>query len=125
MADLILRSPRRVWVARGIAIFADLLQLGLLPLFVEGALSPFDAVLDLVVAAILTSLVGWHWAFLPSFLAEITPGLDLVPSWTIAVFLATRGYGARETPSSGRVIDVERIPDPPDATATDVSKPHR
>jgi hypothetical protein len=36
-------------------------------------------------------LVGWHWAFLPSFVAELVPGLDIFPSWTAAVWFATRG----------------------------------
>src|SRR4029453_14403993 len=36
-------------------------------------------------------LLGWHWAFLPAFLTELVPFVDLVPTWTIAVFLATRG----------------------------------
>ena len=35
------------------------------PLFAEGALSPADEVLDLVVAAVLVRLLGWHWEFLP------------------------------------------------------------
>ena len=73
---------------------ADLIQIGLVPLFIEGGLSPFDAVLDVLMAGILTLLVGWHWAFLPAFVAELVPGFDLVPSWTLAVLLATRGQAA-------------------------------
>ena len=30
-------------------------------------------------------LLGWHWEFLPSFLAKLVPGVDLVPFWTLAV----------------------------------------
>jgi hypothetical protein len=55
------------------------------PLFAEGALSPADDVLDLAVAAVLVNLLGWHWEFLPAFLAELVPGVDLVPFWTLAV----------------------------------------
>jgi hypothetical protein len=68
-----------------LAIVADAVQLFLLPLFVEGALSPADDVLDLGVGAIMVHLLGWHWEFLPSFLAKLVPGVDLVPFWTIAV----------------------------------------
>jgi hypothetical protein len=68
-----------------LAIVADALQLILLPLFVEGALSPADDVLDLGVGAMMIHLLGWHWEFLPSFLAKLVPGVDLVPFWTIAV----------------------------------------
>lgn len=68
-----------------LAIVADALQLFLLPWFVEGAISPLDDVLDIGVAALMVHLLGWHWEFLPSFLAKLVPGVDLVPFWTIAV----------------------------------------
>jgi len=83
-----LKSPelRLAWL---VAVAADALQIAGLPLFVEGALSPADTVLDLVVAAILIRLLGWHWAFLPSLAAELVPGLDLFPTWTAAVLYVT------------------------------------
>lgn len=81
-------NPRRT--ALGIAMFADALQIVLFPLFGEGALSPANDLLDIAVAWTLTRLLGWHWAFLPSFLAELVPGLDLVPTWTVAVLIANR-----------------------------------
>src|SRR5579863_4713227 len=68
-----------------VAIAADALQLFLIPLFVEGALSPADDVLDLGIGMILIHLLGWHWEFVPSFLAKLVPGVDLVPLWTLAV----------------------------------------
>jgi hypothetical protein len=76
--------------ALGVALFADALQIVLFPLFGEGALSPANDLLDIAVAWVLTRLLGWHWAFIPSFLAELVPGLDLVPTWTIAVLIVTR-----------------------------------
>lgn len=81
-------NPRRT--ALGIAMFADALQIVLFPLFGEGALSPFNDLLDLAVAGVLTRLLGWHWAFLPAFVTELVPGLDLVPTWTLAVLIVTR-----------------------------------
>jgi hypothetical protein len=68
-----------------LAIVADLLQLIVFPLFVEGAMSPADDALDVGVAAVLSYLLGWHWEFLPSFLTKLVPGADLVPCWTLAV----------------------------------------
>ena len=68
-----------------LAIIADALQIIVLPLFVEGAISPADDVLDLGIGAVLISLLGWHWEFLPAFAAELVPGVDLVPFWTFAV----------------------------------------
>src|SRR5579864_2893863 len=68
-----------------LAIVADALQLVVFPVFVGGALSPADDVLDLGIGAMMVHLLGWHWEFLPSFLAKLVPGVDLVPFWTIAV----------------------------------------
>ncbi len=83
--------PRPRALALGIAIAADVLQWVLWPLFMGGAVSLVDDVVDLGVAAAMIRLLGWHWAFLPAFVAEVIPGVDLVPSWTLAVWLATRG----------------------------------
>ncbi|MGP0021268.1 MAG: hypothetical protein ACLPHP_22050 [Candidatus Sulfotelmatobacter sp.] len=71
--------------AMALAIVADALQLLVFPLFVEGAMSPADDLLDLGVGAAMVRLLGWHWEFLPSFLAKLVPGVDLVPFWTLAV----------------------------------------
>jgi len=83
-------TPGRVAAARVIAIAADVVQIGLFPLFSAGGVSPFDTALDVVVAGALSWLVGWHWAFLPSFAAEIVPFVDLIPTWTAAVLIVTR-----------------------------------
>src|SRR3954463_6648342 len=87
--------------AMALAILADALQLAVFPLFVEGALSPAEDVLDLGVAALMTHLLGWHWEFLPSFFAKLVPGIDLVPFWTIAVVSVWRK--ARNAAVSGEV----------------------
>lgn len=84
---------RRVLAARGIAIAADLLQIGLLPLLAPGAISPAADAVDFGVAALLVALLGWHVAFLPSFLIELIPMVDLFPTWTAAVFFVTRKRG--------------------------------
>jgi len=68
-----------------LAIIADALQLAVFPLFVEGAESPADDILDLGVGAALVYLLGWHWEFMPSFVAKLLPGVDLIPFWTMAV----------------------------------------
>jgi len=68
-----------------VALAADALQIVLMPMVVEGALSPADDLLDFGVAAVMVRLLGWHWEFLPSFFAKLVPGVDMVPFWTIAV----------------------------------------
>jgi hypothetical protein len=99
-------SRARVWTARCLAIAADLLQIVLFPLFLPGAASPWSDALDLAVAGSMTFLLGWHWAFLPSLVAEVVPGLDLVPTWTAAAFFVTRGSGrvAREGAIEAQVV---------------------
>jgi hypothetical protein len=68
-----------------LAIIADALQIVVFPLFVEGAASPADDILDFIVGGTLAYLFGWHWEFLPSFIGKLVPGVDLVPLWTLAV----------------------------------------
>ena len=75
----------RMRAALLLAIIADLVQIIVFPLFIEGAASPADDFLDLGLAGVFSYLLGWHWEFLPSFLGKLTPALDLVPLWTLAV----------------------------------------
>ena len=99
----------RLKTALVLAVGADALQLFVMPLFSEGALSPADDVLDLVVAAILVRLLGWHWEFLPAFAAELLPGVDLVPCWTLAVANVYRKWKASitEPAKDARIIEGE------------------
>jgi len=80
---------RLAWL---VAMAADAIQIVGFPIFVEGAISPADSVLDLVVGFVLIRLLGWHWAFLPSLAAELIPGMDLFPTWTAAVWYVTRQH---------------------------------
>jgi hypothetical protein len=84
----LVRSPelRAAWF---VAVAADTIQIVVLPLFAYGGLSPADTLVDVAVAFALYSLLGWHWAFLPSLIAELIPGLDLFPTWTAAVGYVT------------------------------------
>ena len=68
-----------------VAIAADVLEMIVFPLFVEGFESPVEDLLDIGVGAVLSYLLGWHWEFAPSFLAKLVPGVDLIPLWTMAV----------------------------------------
>jgi hypothetical protein len=92
---------RRVRAARIIAVAADLLQIALFPVFVPGAVAPWNDALDVVVAAALVWLLGWNWAFVPSFVAELVPAFDLVPTWTMAVLFATRQKNPESLPRDG------------------------
>lgn len=82
-------------VAWAVAIVTDVVQWMVFPFFLSPMGWPVDGVLDVVVAGVLIKLLGWHWAFLPGFVMELIPGVDMVPTWTVAVFLATRGRRKR------------------------------
>ena len=61
----------------------------------------------MTVMVALIRLIGWHWEFLPSFVAELVPGLDLVPFWTLPAVNVYRKW--RRLEGAVRVIDVEPI----------------
>src|SRR5213594_2696707 len=75
-----------------LAMAADALQIFVFPLFAPGAFSPADDLLDIAVAAVLVHLLGWYWEFLPAFAAELVPGVDLVPFWTLSVLNVYRKW---------------------------------
>src|SRR5262249_41860492 len=103
-------TPSRVRLARWIAVGVDFLQIIVFPAFAPGIASPWDAALALATAFAMYARVGWHWAFLPSCAAELVPGLDLVPTWTAAVFFATRGKSsAPPVPAAPPPIDTEVV----------------
>lgn len=84
-------SPGRRRIALAVALAADAIQWVAFPVFLWGAPSPWNDALDVIVAIVMVRLVGFHWAFVPTFVAELIPFVDLVPSWTVAVWIATRG----------------------------------
>jgi hypothetical protein len=114
MAPLL--TPRRILVARVIAVAVDLAQFALLP----AELTPLNNFVDVATGLAMLVLVGWHWAFLPTFLAELVPFVDLVPSWTLAVVFATRG---RNTPAAPGAPPPPQLPPqlPPPGQARDAS----
>lgn len=103
-------AQRRVLAARIIAVMADAIQIGLLPLFAGGAPEVVDAVLDVAVMVAMVTLLGWHWAFLPTFLVELGPGVDLAPTWTLAVLFVTRRAGWRGAPSPSPPTEPPLLP---------------
>src|ERR1019366_3470565 len=84
-----LKAPehRLAWAG---PIAADALQIAAFPFFVEGAMSPADSVLDLIVAFVMIRLLGWHWAFLPTAAAKLIPAADLFPPGPAALCFVPR-----------------------------------
>ncbi len=93
-------SPLRLKAAWVVAVGMDALQMLLFPATIEGGFSPVADGLDFVAMALLWALVGWHWTFLPSVIVKVIPVMDLAPTWTIAIAIATRGLNS-QPPSSG------------------------
>lgn len=89
-------SKTRIRLAWGIALAVDAIQV---PADLGGPAGWFlGAGLDLLTMIVMWALVGFHWAFLPSFVTEAVPWLNLAPLWTLAVALATRGRGPDALP---------------------------
>jgi hypothetical protein len=76
------RAPKltrpRIILALGLAVFADGLQLLLGPL---GWAFP-DQAIDCVTMVLISWVVGFHILLLPSFVIELVPVLEDLPTWT-------------------------------------------
>jgi hypothetical protein len=98
-------TKKRMWAAIAIAMVADALQIGLGPLGLAGV----DQGIDLVAALLTIALLGFHPLLLPTFLIELIPVADLLPTWTgcVVLVIAMR--------KKSRVIDVPSkvIEEPP------------
>jgi hypothetical protein len=98
-------TRRRLAAAVALALVADLLDLA-----VTGAedfslglgLVPGEAIsagLDVVVMALMTRLLGFHWLFLPSFLLELVPEVEALPTWLGCVGLVAWQRRRAERPA--------------------------
>ena len=86
MANLVrvpVLTPRRIWAAFIVAIVIDTLQVVLGPL----GWAFLDQGLDLVAMLPTIGLIGFHPLLLPSFLLELLPVFDMLPTWTACVAL--------------------------------------
>jgi hypothetical protein len=99
-------SKTRIRVAWAIALAVDAIQLATAPAELGGPPVWFmEGAVDLVTMGVLWFVVGFHWAFLPSFVTKLLPFVDLAPTWTLAVFLATRGRGEVDLPLPPRMLN--------------------
>jgi hypothetical protein len=72
-----------------VALAVDALQIGFAA-STAGLSMLVDKALDVIAAAVLWRLLGWHWALVPSFVFELLPVAELAPTWTAAVWYMTR-----------------------------------
>ena len=74
-------SPRRLWLALVVALIADLVQ----PVEIIPVVAIVTTPLDILVAVILSLIVGLQSWIAVAFVAELIPGLGVFPFWTFAV----------------------------------------
>jgi hypothetical protein len=79
---------KRAKIAFRIALGVDALQIVVFPLLFPG--TPWNNVLDVLTGIFMVAMLGWHVAFLPTFVTELIPFVDLFPTWTVAVLFITR-----------------------------------
>ena len=76
-------TPVRIAAAFGLAVVVDGVQLLLGPL----GWSMIDEILDVAAMVTMSWLLGFHPLLLPTFLIEIFPVADVLPTWTACVAL--------------------------------------
>ena len=98
-------TRRRIWLAFAVAIMADGVQLLLGPL----GWTFFDEAIDVMAMVVLSMLVGFHPLFLPTFVVEFIPVIDMLPTWTGCLAVVVGLRRKRQPPSSvppANVIDI-------------------
>jgi hypothetical protein len=99
-------TPARIRSAYGVAIIADAMQMMLGPL---GWLAA-DQVIDAVAGLVTWRILGFHPLLLPTFVVEILPVVDMLPTWTGCVALVVAHRKKQQAvlvPHDGKTIDVE------------------
>lgn len=83
--NLMFRAPKltrtRIALALAVAVTADGLQLLLGP---AGWALP-DQAIDLLAMLLTAWAIGFHLLLLPTFVAELIPVVDMLPTWTACV----------------------------------------
>ena len=74
-------SKPRIAAALAIAIAADIFSVVIGPFGLTFA----DEVVDVAVMGLETWLLGFHLLFLPTFVVEVLPVVDALPTWTACV----------------------------------------
>jgi len=100
-------TRQRMIAAFAVAAAADAIQVLLGPFGITFA----DEVLDVIAMILTWRLLGFHALLLPTFLLEVLPIVDILPTWTgcVGIVVAMRKRQQSETTPPlppGSVIDV-------------------
>ena len=106
------RAPKltrtRIILALAVAVFADGLQLLLGPLGWAFA----DQAIDCVAMILVSRIIGFHILLLPTFIVELVPVLEDLPTWTactaavIALRKREQNHPPPAAPPDKPVIDI-------------------
>ncbi len=100
-AGRLLRVPKltraRMILALAAAVVADGVQLLLGPLGWAFA----DQLIDVAAMLLVSGLIGFHWLLLPSFVLELIPAVDELPTWTACTAAVIALRRRRETMPPG------------------------
>ena len=92
-------TRQRMIIALAIAVAADGAQLLLGPLGWAG----LDQAIDCVAMILVSWIIGFHILLLPTFVVELVPLIDALPTWTActAAVIALRQRNQRTGPPPG------------------------
>jgi hypothetical protein len=82
-------------LAIAIAVIVDAIQVPLQGASLTGIgtlpAEAIDLAIDAATALVLSRLLGFHWALLPSLLVELIPFVDVAPTWiACAMYVISR-----------------------------------
>jgi len=104
-------TKQKIALAFAVAIIADSIQFPITAATATGVLSvPAEGAefaLDCVVMVITSSLLGFHWLFLPSLVFEMIPGFDLLPTWTGCVAYVV--WRRRKNQAEPSIVDAQEV----------------
>ena len=109
--EIVRRRPfltrTRIRTAYALAVAADAAQLLLGPVGWTFA----DEIIDIVAMATISRTIGFHPLLLPTFVLELLPVADLLPTWTgcvaLVIMLRKKDQAPEPPPpGSGDVIDI-------------------
>ena len=99
-------TRKRIWFAFAVAALTDSAQLLLGPL----GWAFVDEGLDVIAMVLTTAAIGFHMLLLPTFVIELVPLADMLPTWTgcvaMVIGLRRRQHIDPPPPGHGTVIDV-------------------